>query len=408
MRRIGWMVVALGVMIGADEPSKNDAMKDEDSLRGTWTMVSFVINGEKVPEDQARTGSLVIKGDEYRPRFGANAAIAKITIDASKNPKAIDFTFTAGPQKGKTARGIYKLDGGTLTVCRGTTEGEARPSDFSAPAESGLLLVVWKRAVPGGGDDGVAVREERSRLKGSWKGVTYVLDGKDTPAQELAEVVLRFDGDGTTTVLNKGEVIVKGATALGPTAIPRTMDLTFVTGPQAGKTSLGIYEIDGETFRLCRAAPGHPRPKSFTSEPGSGHALMSYRKEKANMAAIEADQKRFEGSWRFESVIVEGREVPPGGLKASRLTLKGDTFEMSDSLATYRGTFRLDPSVTPRTIDMDFTEGPEADKTSLGIYELEGDTFKLCIGLTGKARPGEFVSKPGRGHALEVLKRQKP
>jgi uncharacterized protein (TIGR03067 family) len=75
---------------------------------------------------------------------------------------------------------------------------------------------------------------------------------------------------------------------------------------------------------------------------------------------------------------------------------------------TYRGTFKLDLSKKPKEIDVVFTEGPEKGKTSLGIYELEGDVYKVCIGLTGKKRPTEFISKPGSGHVLEVLKRQKP
>jgi uncharacterized protein (TIGR03067 family) len=66
------------------------------------------------------------------------------------------------------------------------------------------------------------------------------------------------------------------------------------------------------------------------------------------------------------------------------------------------------PSAHPKTIDVTFTEGPEKGKSSYGIYELEGDTYRVCIGLTGKPRPTDFASTPGSGHVLEVLKREKP
>jgi uncharacterized protein (TIGR03067 family) len=92
-------------------------------------------------------------------------------------------------------------------------------------------------------------------------------------------VVLTFDGDGTVTVANKGKVFVRGTTAVDPTVNPKAMDLTFTEGPPKGKTSLGIYEIEGDTYRFCRAAPGEPRPKAFASGPGSGLALMTYRRE---------------------------------------------------------------------------------------------------------------------------------
>jgi hypothetical protein len=43
----------------------------------------------------------------------------------------------------------------------------------------------------------------------------------------------------------------------------------------------------------------------------------------------------------------------------------------------------------------------------LGIYELDGDTYKLCGDMQGKSRPTEFAVKPGSGFVLEVLKREK-
>ena len=129
---------------------------------------------------------------------------------------------------------------------------------------------------------------------------------------------------------------------------------------------------------------------------------------KEKVTTVNDELRRFEGSWQFESLIVEGRDVPIEALKEIRLVLRGNTFETVEPKVTYKGTFTPNLSVTPKTMDMAFTEGPEAGKTIQGIYELDGDTYKLCVGLAGKPRPSEFVSKPGSGHALEVLKRVKP
>jgi uncharacterized protein (TIGR03067 family) len=124
----------------------------------------------------------------------------------------------------------------------------------------------------------MALQQERSRLKGRWKSVSYTLDGKPTPPEQLADVVLTFDADGGATVTNQGNVFLRATTAIDPAASPRTIDLTFTEGPLKGKTALGIYEIQDDTYRLCRAAPGQARPSKFTSEPGSGLALMTYRR----------------------------------------------------------------------------------------------------------------------------------
>jgi uncharacterized protein (TIGR03067 family) len=63
----------------------------------------------------------------------------------------------------------------------------------------------------------------------------------------------------------------------------------------------------------------------------------------------------------------------------------------------------VDPIAEPKTIDVTFTGGPEEGKTSKGIFELEGDTSKGCVGLAGRERPKEFASTLD---ALQVLKRE--
>ena len=51
----------------------------------------------------------------------------------------------------------------------------------------------------------------------------------------------------------------------------------------------------------------------------------------------------------------------------------------------------------PKMVDLTFTAGPEKGKTSLGIYEVDGDTWKICLGLAGKGRPKEFTTKAQSG-----------
>ena len=278
MRRIALLAVGVGLLVGADGPNK-DADEDRGHLQGSWTMASVVVNGEAVPEDVLKMGRLAIAGDRYRATLGEQTVSSTFRLDTSMSPRQIDFTFTDGPQAGQTVRGIYEIDGETLRMCRGLLAENERPGRFAAPADSGLLLVTYKRSPKGGGDKEAAIQEEVGR---------------------------------------------------------------------------------------------------------------------------------FEGSWRFDSMEAEGKAVPVDGFKGIRLVLKGDRFTMVEPNATYRGTYRVDPTSRPKTIDVMFTEGPEKGKSSCGIYELDGDTYKVCIGLTGKPRPTEFASKPGSGHVLEVLKRDKP
>ena len=69
--------------------------------------------------------------------------------------------------------------------------------------------------------------------------------------------------------------------------------------------------------------------------------------------------------------------------------------------------FAVDPSKTPKTIDYQMIDGFTKGKKQLGVYELEGDTFKACFGKPGAERPTDFTSKPGDGRTVSVWKREK-
>jgi uncharacterized protein (TIGR03067 family) len=127
----------------------------------------------------------------------------------------------------------------------------------------------------------------------------------------------------------------------------------------------------------------------------------------STLNAKDKELEPFQGTWKLAAFELEGKQLDIDDFKETRLTVKGDTFTMTTAAATYKGTFMIDGAKKPKTIDMTFTDGPEKGKTSLGIYEVDGDTWKICIGLTGKERPKEFVTKADSGHALEVLKREK-
>jgi uncharacterized protein (TIGR03067 family) len=59
------------------------------------------------------------------------------------------------------------------------------------------------------------------------------------------------------------------------------------------------------------------------------------------------------------------------------------------------GTQKIDPSKSPKTIDVTMTEGLNKRAVMLGIYEIDGDTLKACFDPQGKQRPTKFKSAPG-------------
>ena len=73
------------------------------------------------------------------------------------------------------------------------------------------------------------------------------------------------------------------------------------------------------------------------------------------------------------------------------------------------GVFDIDATKQNRRRSTSWTgSGVKNEKTKLGIYELDGDTYKFLPVQAGKPRPTEFTSKSGSGHSLGVSSRQKP
>jgi uncharacterized protein (TIGR03067 family) len=119
------------------------------------------------------------------------------------------------------------------------------------------------------------------------------------------------------------------------------------------------------------------------------------------------EQKKLDGVWVVQSVLRDPREKNPDQGKGIRCVVSGTKVVAKlpgndDPAGTL--IIKIDPTVRPKAMDM----RPQSEKdTILAIYELNGDTLSVCWGPLAKERPTEFASKPGSGHSLVVLKREK-
>jgi uncharacterized protein (TIGR03067 family) len=126
------------------------------------------------------------------------------------------------------------------------------------------------------------------------------------------------------------------------------------------------------------------------------------------------DLARLQGTWVTVSLVNDGKtpvdeKTPPKKGPITKLVYEGNKWlvKVGDkTVAT--GTFKVDPTKSPKEIDIMDESGMTNARTKLAIYELDGDTYTYCIAPAGKPRPTEFTSKAGSGHALIVSKREKP
>ncbi len=125
-----------------------------------------------------------------------------------------------------------------------------------------------------------AAKQEWARFEGTWLRVAYEADGLKVPQKTVQRFRLILQRDGKYMVKVDNQVVVEGTAVIDPTRKPKTVDMTPTTGRTKGQLLRGIYELDGDDYRLCYAPAGKPRPETFTAKAGTSHVLAVYRREK--------------------------------------------------------------------------------------------------------------------------------
>lgn len=119
------------------------------------------------------------------------------------------------------------------------------------------------------------------------------------------------------------------------------------------------------------------------------------------------DLRRMQGDWMVAMMKVNGGELPADEAQALFRTIKRDKYTVSRFSKTIAsGTFKLDATQSPRTIDS--TPAGAADgQPLLGIYEFDGEKLRICNALPGKPRPKTFDARLLSGHTLIVWEPEK-
>jgi uncharacterized protein (TIGR03067 family) len=118
------------------------------------------------------------------------------------------------------------------------------------------------------------------------------------------------------------------------------------------------------------------------------------------------DAKHVQGTWKPESAVLGGTPMPEAVVKSITLKLHNGTYEVLVGDKPDKGVYVLDAMNSPKGMSITGTDGPNAGKTFPAIYELNGDTLRVCYDLSGAKRPTHFSSDSGTKLYLVTYKRQ--
>jgi uncharacterized protein (TIGR03067 family) len=152
-------------------------------------------------------------------------------------------------------------------------------------------------------------------------------------------------------------------------------------GPSPAKWRDGLANKDGLTDKT--AAPSQP--------------------EKPKAEPQNTDKESLQGTWALEGSEALGK--PATKLQVTALRLKfifaGDRLTLQNAGGAQKTRIELGPDKDPKTIDIIASKD-----VSRGIYELNGDTLRICWVPDGEPRPRTFATTPRGKETLYTFKRQ--
>lgn len=350
----------------------------------------------------------------------AEPIYATFTIDPFKSPKEIDITIQSGPFKGMTSHGIYefpKTDEYFLWLCMTNPGSDApRPTDITSGSSLQQTMIGLHKIDP---SEAITNENPINRFQGEFvmelcNSVDQRLHGNQAELQDW-----RWQVSGNEILWTRGSEEWKLKFSVDGTNNPKTIDLTFVSGPLKGQTWLGAYKWGGNDDNTLIMEFQHPsldlpRPREVARTSENRPLLIFLRPKPKTLVVNELNS--LQGTWTLRNYDT-GAWPLPGGKRPDqfgkgselRWTVRGNEIAwLDENGAEIKATFTIDTSFSPKHFDLTFLSGPNSGKVCKGIYQrgnVAMDMLWICIAdpTSSSDRPKFFSAKHEAGHSLLSL-----
>jgi len=113
-----------------------------------------------------------------------------------------------------------------------------------------------------------------------------------------------------------------------------------------------------------------------------------------------------QGTWEIVSFEKDGTAAPQDDIAGLTVIITGSSYKLINKDNVSKGTFSVDASKEPKQMDVQH-QTESGDSQSLpSIYEVSGDTLRVCYNPEGGARPTSFSTKPDTAFISVVYKRK--
>ena len=121
--------------------------------------------------------------------------------------------------------------------------------------------------------------DDLKKLQGAWQVAALEANGSAVPSEDLPSILVTIKDHSFSAAIE--DRTDRGSFTVDPSKSPGQMDIRPETGPDAGESLPGIYEMTPDGFRICYARPGGKRPASFSTDEEAGRLFIAYKRQKS-------------------------------------------------------------------------------------------------------------------------------
>jgi uncharacterized protein (TIGR03067 family) len=134
----------------------------------------------------------------------------------------------------------------------------------------------------------------------------------------------------------------------------------------------------------------------------------------ASMSAAQDDKpagdlRRLKGRWVAETREYQGKVEKKSELNGLTLVFDAEKFVITTEgdRVMLKGTITVDPTVSPKAIDVKVAGRDGKESVVPAIYELSGDKLKTAFPLEGTDQPSDFTTRAESKVRVTVYRRAK-